>query len=143
VAASDGSGDPWSFTAPGDARPSVVVAYGPGVTSGGLNVALAPLDAWLDAIPSRRQTTTAAFGFNAPKAQAPQAILLAVPPDLGRRMTTEDLVATVQETRLSLRARAALPGDVPAPPSAGPLATPSPIVGHEVRRIDVAERWPG
>jgi hypothetical protein len=143
VAAGDGSGDPWAVAAADGSAPAVVVAYGPGVTSGGLQVGVAPLDAWVDAVPSRRQTTTATFGFNGPKAQPPQAILLAVPPDLSRRMTTDDLVATIQETRLSLRARAALPGDVPAPPSAGPLATPSPIVGHEVRRIDVAERWPG
>jgi hypothetical protein len=143
VAASDGSGDPWSFAAPADATPIVVVAYGPGVTSGGLNVALAPIDAWLDAVPSRRQTTAAAFGFNGPKAQAPQAILLAVPPDLSRRMNADDLIATIEEMRLSLRARAALPGDVPAPPSAGPLATPSPMVGHAVRPIDIEERWPG
>jgi hypothetical protein len=143
VATSNGSDDPWWFIAPGDANPTVVVAYGPGVTSGGLHVALAPLDAWLDAVPSRRQTTAAAFGFNAPKAQAPQAILLAVPPDLSRRMSTDDLIATIQETRRSVRARAALPGDAPAPPSDGPLATPSPIVGHDVRQIDVKERWPG
>jgi hypothetical protein len=154
VAAGDGSGDPWSVAAAVGSAPAVVVAYGLGVTSGGLQVGVAPLDAWIDAVPSRRQATTAAFGFNGPNAQPPQAILLAVPPDLGRRMTADDLVATIQETRLSLRARAALPGDVPAsgvpaPPGAlpasrfdSPLATPSVIVGHEVRPEDVKERWP-
>ena len=64
----------------------MVVAYGPGLTSFGTKVALAVLDGWTDSVPSRRHTTQAAFGFNAPKSRAPQAVLVAVPPDLTQRL---------------------------------------------------------
>ena len=39
-------------------------------------------------MPSRRHATAAAFGFNAPKSRAPQAVLLAVPPDPRSASTT-------------------------------------------------------
>ena len=142
VAASDGSSDPWCHTAPGGGDATVVVAYGPGVTSAASQVGVAALDAWIDAVPSRRQATTAAFEFNGPKAQAPQAVLLAVPPDLGRRMTTEDLLATILETRLAVRARALAPGEGPHALYRVPLATPAPIVGHHIRPLDIQEHWP-
>ena len=45
-------------------------------------VAVGLIDSWAEAVPRRRQRTTAVFGFNAPAARPPQAILLAVPPDL-------------------------------------------------------------
>ncbi len=75
IAAPDASPDPWHSSGP------VVVAYGPGVSGNGSHVAIAALDGWSDSIPSRRHTTVAAFGFNAPKSRAPQAVLVAVPPD--------------------------------------------------------------
>jgi hypothetical protein len=49
------------------------------------------------------------FGFNAPKSRAPQAILLAVPPDTGHRATADELFDIVMETRLLVRARAGHP----------------------------------
>ena len=39
------------------------------------------LDSWPELLPSREEDAGVAFHFDAPGAQAPQAILLAVPPD--------------------------------------------------------------
>ena len=76
--------------APGRAGARRIRSCGRRRTGGALDrVAIAVLDAWTDSVPSRRHATTAAFGFNAPKSRAPQAVLLAVPPDpdapLGQR----------------------------------------------------------
>jgi hypothetical protein len=116
VAAPDSSLDPWHATGP------VVVAYGPGITADGSNVALAVLDAWSDSVPARRHVTTAAFGFNAPKSRAPQAVLVAVPPDRARRLDNATLLDVVLETRELAHARAApqIPG--PSLPYATPMA---------------------
>ncbi|WP_456281242.1 hypothetical protein M1D55_04430 [Cupriavidus sp. JZ107] len=106
VRTGDGSGNPWSPAGP------VVVAYGPdpAALAGSLaRVAIAGLDAWQDAIPSARHTTSAAFGFNGPKSRAPQAVLLAVPPDPSQRLNDAELVALVLETRQLARARACRP----------------------------------
>lgn len=100
VAAPDASTDPWHSSGP------VVVAYGPRVDGGGDAVAIAVLDGWTDSVPSRRHTTTAAFGFNAPKSRAPQAVLVAVPPDLSRRLDNAGLLDVVLETRELAHARA-------------------------------------
>jgi hypothetical protein len=48
----------------------------------------------------------AAFGFNAPKSRAPQAVLVAVPPDLSRRLDNTGLLDVVLETRELAHARA-------------------------------------
>ncbi|MDX2815738.1 hypothetical protein PV410_24765 [Streptomyces sp. PA03-5A] len=86
-----GLGDVWS------AQPDALVATG-------------LVDSWSESVPRSRQTTTAAFGFNAPAARPPQAILLAVPPDLsasyGVGATTEGLVAVLVDTRRLAHARA-------------------------------------
>jgi hypothetical protein len=94
------SSDPWHATGP------VVVAYGPGVQGGGAMVAIAALDGWADSVPSRRHTTFAAFGFNAPKSRAPQAVLVAVPPDISQRLDNAGLLDVVLETRELAHARA-------------------------------------
>jgi hypothetical protein len=94
------STDPWHASGP------VVVAYGPGLESGGPSVAIAALDGWMDSVPSRRHATFAAFGFNAPKSRAPQAVLVAVPPDLSQRLDTAGLLEVVLETRELAHARA-------------------------------------
>lgn len=110
VRTGDGTTDPWCPAGP------VVVAYGPeagplaaGTASPDRLVAVTGLDAWQDAIPSREHTTSAAFGFNGPKSRAPQAVLLAVPPDASRRLSEEELAALVLETRQLARARACRP----------------------------------
>ncbi len=110
-------GHPWTPNGP------VVVAYGP-AASLGARVAITALDAWVDSVPSSDHATSAAFGFNGPKSRPPQAILIGVPPDNGRRMTADELAETVLETRLLVRARAARPGTG----MASRVATPSPFL---------------
>lgn len=117
IATGDLSGDPWTATGP------VLVAFGPAAV-GGATVAIAQIDAWAESVPSRRHVTNAAFGFNSPKARAPQAILLAVPADRRQRADTAELLSTVLETRELARARAARPTDA----DGLPFATPAPIV---------------
>jgi hypothetical protein len=130
LAAPDGSTDPWHAKGP------VVAAYGPAVSQTG-NVAIAALDGWTDSIPSQRHVTSAAFGFNAPKSRAPQAILLAVPPDPAQRLTTGGLVDVVLETRQLAHARATRPGDR----GGLPYATPAPIV-HASPPVSFLQGWP-
>src|SRR5690606_4155811 len=55
-------------------------------------------DEWPELVPAPRQTAAVAFNYDAPSAQAPQAILLAVPPDTGARWDLPALEAVVQET---------------------------------------------
>jgi hypothetical protein len=107
VATPDGSTDPWHSSGP------VVVAYGPGVNNGGAQVAIAALDGWSDSVPSRRHATVAAFGFNAPKSRAPQAVLVAVPPDISQRLDNAKLLDVILETRELVHARA--PRQIPEP----------------------------
>lgn len=114
----DGAGDLWTAEGP------VVVAYGPGVPDRAGPVAIAGLDAWVDSIPSAEHVTSAAFGFNGPKARAPQAILIGVPPDPSRRMSADELARTVLETRTLARARTARPSAV----ADSRVATPSGLV---------------
>jgi hypothetical protein len=87
------------------------------------HVAIGLIDSWTEAVPQPSQTTTAAFGFNAPGSRAPQAILIAVPPDIsgsGTEMTSSTLVDIVQDTRRLARARAARADQL------GPLLTAIP-----------------
>jgi hypothetical protein len=122
LAAPDGGVDPWHPAGP------VLVAYDPGdhLADGIADdlVAIAALDGWEDAVPSRRHVTSAAFGFNAPRSRAPQAVLLAVPPDPTERLTSPQLLDVVLETRQLVHARAARPRDR----GGLPYATPAPIV---------------
>jgi len=115
VAAPDASSDPWHLSGP------VVVAYGPGLADGGSSVAVAALDGWTDSVPSRRHATAAAFGFNSPKSRAPQAVLLAVPPDLSRRLDNSALLDVILETRELVQARA--PRQIPERTFPHPMST--------------------
>jgi len=99
VAAPGSSSDPWQPSG------AVLVAYGPSVDGNQL-VAMSALDAWTDSVPSRRHATFAAFGFNAPKSRAPQAVLVAVPPDISQRLNNAGLLSVILETRELAHARA-------------------------------------
>lgn len=74
-------------------------------------IAAGLVDNWTESVPRTRQTTTAAFGFNAPAARPPQAILIAVPPTLdaafGAQLDVPALVQVLEETRELTHARAA------------------------------------
>ena len=56
------------------------------------------VDEWVEVVPSADETTGLTFHFNRPNARAPQAILLAVPPDERAAWDVETLEATVSET---------------------------------------------
>jgi hypothetical protein len=129
---SSAPGDPWQTAAlatlrqrrlePGgnDPRlvlPRFVAAYTTGDVWQGEAVAADPvvavglIDSWSEAVPRAGQRTMAVFGFNAPAARPPQAILLAVPPDLtagpGAQLDTAGLIQILEETRELAHARAA------------------------------------
>jgi hypothetical protein len=112
IAGPSATTDPWHPAGP------VVVAYGPGVDDAGMKVAIAALDGWTDSVPSRRHATTAAFGFNAPKSRAPQAVLVAVPPDISQRLDNAGLLDVVLDTRELSHARTPPPASAPTLPYA-------------------------
>ncbi|WP_405475278.1 hypothetical protein [Streptomyces sp. NBC_00009] len=60
-------------------------------------VAVLVVDEWPELIPAGRQTAGVAFHYDAPGARAPQAVLLAVPPQVGHPWTAELLSETVRE----------------------------------------------
>lgn len=84
-----------------------VAAYGtPGVWAGE-RVAVGLVDSFSEAIPMPQRSTSAAFGFNAPAARAPQAILLAVPPRPRQRIDEAMVLQILIETRELAQARTA------------------------------------
>jgi hypothetical protein len=105
--------------APGS-RVSLVVHTPSGPAAGKLAAPVAGLavDDWTEVIPSSREVTGVAFHFDTPGACAPQAILVAVPPDARERWDTELVEATVAEALdlarlrlVDLEALAPLAGD--------------------------------
>jgi hypothetical protein len=107
--------DPWQAD-PGDGR-RMVVAYAAetldlGALPGGARVAVAALDRFTEVVPAQEQTTGAAFGFDAPAARAPQAILLAVAPKPGAGLDARTVVDIVADTRELAHARMARPADL-------------------------------
>jgi hypothetical protein len=131
VAAPNASTDPWQ------SKGAVVVAYGPGVEASGASVAIAAIDAWSDSIPSRKHDTFAAFGFNAPKSRAPQAVLVAVPPDISQRLDNAGLLDVILETRELAHARA--PRQAAEPTLPHPTSTA--LVSAEAPR-NFLDGWP-
>jgi hypothetical protein len=111
----DRPGDPWQQVGTRDPDTGrlpasrLLVAYGsPGAlaaTSGIRAVGL--IDSWSEVVPEVEHTTTAGFGFNAPAARAPQAILLGVPPSPDGILADGDLAAIVLEARRLARVRMA------------------------------------
>jgi hypothetical protein len=84
-----------------------VAAYGVDAAWTGDRVAAGMIDAYSEAIPMPQRTSTAAFGFNAPAARPPQAILLAVPPAPRQRLESALVQQIVAETRQLAHARTA------------------------------------
>ena len=104
--------DPW--TLPVDRK--VEVAFGrPGVlASSAQTVAIGILDGWTDSVPAVERVGHAAFGFRAPPARPPQAVLVAAPPKPGASMSMQDLVEMLEDIRQATRARAVEPERVAA-----------------------------
>ncbi|MEV0726181.1 DUF3892 domain-containing protein [Micromonospora purpureochromogenes] len=64
------------------------------------------VDEWTEVIPNARETTAVAYHFDTPAASAPQAVLLAVPPDAStswnRRLIEQTLLEAMDLARLRL-----------------------------------------
>jgi hypothetical protein len=104
--------------------PTLFVAYGAAQTldgAGDPSVAAVIVDAWVETIPSQEQTVTAAFGFNAPAARAPQSILVAVTPVDGVPLDVPTLLEVVIETRELAHARMATARDLTSLAAALPM----------------------
>jgi hypothetical protein len=120
----------WSARQTRDASPQWIAraaAPGAGIAAGSINLTIAhppgwdPLaaqaglvmDAWVETIPAPTHDTAVAFHLDAPDAQAPQALLLAVHPDPGKEWTTALLGLTVLEALDLARMRTVDPDLVP------------------------------
>jgi len=110
------------WTVPAASQRDVVV-YGPAAGIAG-PAGIALLDDWAETVPSRKHTTHAAFGFDAPRARAQQAVLLALPPDEAVPLTADALPGLVLSTRDLARARMAQPDQL----GAWALAVPTSMV---------------
>jgi hypothetical protein len=109
-------GDPWqTATATADSTgagsrlvavfgPSGVLPTRPAATTQGM-VAAAVIDRFAETIPDTEHTASVAFPHDLPVARAPQAVLLAVPPDVTQPLDTPTLVDIVSEVRDLARAR--------------------------------------
>jgi hypothetical protein len=96
------SGDKWVALPFGTATPnsglvSLVLDRVVTPTTGAVCVGLV-LDDWSEIIPAASATTALALHYATPPAQAPQTILLAVPPALGGSWNLDALLAIVNET---------------------------------------------
>lgn len=142
-------GEPWGeelvAALPEDAAqqerrlPPLTMVYAP---PGGLpaHLALGWIDRWSEVIPRSQRSVTAAFEFNAPAARAQQAILLAVPPELGKPLTNTLLVEMLEETHELVRARAARPEDLGLESTLAP-ATLLQAAGRTGMRLDDGVKW--
>jgi hypothetical protein len=63
------------------------------------------IDDWVEVIPNPQETTGLTFQYDAPGAQAPQAILLAIPPDMNRPWNLDTLASIILETIELLKIR--------------------------------------
>jgi hypothetical protein len=114
-------GDPWigAGWAAGAAPPagdmlSVMTVDAPALMGGDLEGLF--LDDWTETVPTTHETTGLAFNFDRPNAAAPQAVLIATPPDADGRWQWAELLGTVQDTFDRARLRAIEPDDLQASP---------------------------
>ncbi|MEN0005510.1 MAG: hypothetical protein AAF798_15270, partial [Bacteroidota bacterium] len=56
------------------------------------------IDEWVEKIPYRQETTGVSFNYKEPQSEAPQTILLAIPPRIKGEWVWDDLVDTLNET---------------------------------------------
>jgi hypothetical protein len=75
-----------------------LVAHMPAPVAFAGNVAGLMVDSWSEVVPTARVTTGLSFNYDEPKAQAPQTVLLAVPPDPARGWDFQSLEAALLET---------------------------------------------
>jgi hypothetical protein len=113
------SGDPWIGKAwsspPADGEVmSVMTLNAPASLAGELEGLL--LDEWTEIVPGLRETTGVAFHFDRPGAEAPHALLLAVPPNPDGTWNWGELLGVVVDTFARARLRAIEPDQIAASP---------------------------
>lgn len=111
-----------------------VQPVGDGSGTAGTGLAAVLLDRFSEVVPAADQRTGATFAFDAPASRAPQAILLAVPPQPDAELDQAGLAQILLKTRQLAHARMARPVDLDddfcglAPtgllPATGSIATP-------------------
>jgi hypothetical protein len=74
------------------------------------------IDEWTETVPTDKETTGLAFHFDRPNASAPQALLLAVPPNPDGRWHWSELQGVIVDTFAQARLRAVEPDLVNASP---------------------------
>jgi hypothetical protein len=113
-------GDPWQTVAPPQSDLEVVrasrllAAFGPpsvlpprpNATTAG-TVAVGVVDRFGETIPDAEHISSVAFSHDLPPARAPQAVVLAVPPQVDQELSPDVLVDIVAEVRALTRARMA------------------------------------
>jgi hypothetical protein len=85
-----------------------ILVYWPTDASIAETIAAAALDEWVEAAPLAQQTAGMSFHYDRPNSQPPQAMLLAIPPDLGSPWNAESIESLLSET-LDLAAIRAVP----------------------------------
>lgn len=152
LAWSNRPGDPWQTDVVADADGVVpgtrlVALYGPAGAGAAIEdpassaeLAFGLVASFGETVPSVRHDSAVAFGFNAPGARAPQAILIAVPPRIDRPLDDPTLIQILIETRELARARAVRPEDL-APYAAGLSTIMLPAMG--TTRVDLEPQEPG
>jgi hypothetical protein len=113
----------------------LAAAYGTPDAWAGENVAVGLIDAFGESIPMPQRSTVTAFGFNAPAARAPQAILLAVPPKERQRLDDDLMQRMIAETRELAHARTVRVEDLGALQALAPTAWLS-VSGNDAVRLE-------
>jgi hypothetical protein len=110
-------GDPWiggswpaASAPPRGEMLSVMTVDAPVLFSGDLEGLF--LDDWTETVPTTKETTGITFNFDRPNAAAPQALLIAAPPQADGRWQWQELLGTVQDTFDRARLRAIEPDDL-------------------------------
>lgn len=131
---SDRRPSPWATPKPnrhgvaGD--DSVTVVVGPALPGPRRPGALVRLDAFGETVPAPRHTTWTAFGYDAPRARAPQAVLVVVPADTGSKLDLGQTRGAVLQARTLARVRSLTEG----PPDAVAVGVPLGVVETGGRR---------
>jgi len=92
------------------------------------------VDDWVEPVPLTDIDSGVAFHFDTPGAEAPQAVLLALPPEGARAWSTTSVAATVRTTLAMARRRAVGPAELAATASHG--AAP---LGHYIPATNLPE----